>query len=213
MKEKILQELKTKYSNLGLSDEVLGSVAEFLAKSVTKDEEVSNAVSGAELTLKTFQSQFDKIRGEKSTMQKELDELKKKVNPNDPPKPTDPPKEDKPLTREDIIAIMAEQLKPVNERFTKADEEAKKAERLSEVMAKAKEYKIPEAVAKYMSVPDDANLDDFMKTAKQDFSNNGFSEVTPPESAEAQVKTDSENIAKLITEGTKSIVEKEKTKN
>ena len=45
---------------------------------------------------------------------------------------------------------------------------------------------------------------------KQEFANDGFKGVTPPESAEAKIEKESESIAKMIDEGTKTIVEQNK---
>ena len=213
MKEKILLALKTKYAALGLSDKVLDGVAESLSKTVTDENGIGTAVDGVESILKTFQSNFDQLRNENSGLQKKLEELKK-VDSNDPPKPVPPETHTDPkpeaLTKEAIQAIIAEQLKPISDRFVSQDQATKEAARRSEIVAKAKEYKIPEAVAKYMNVPENSDIDAFMKQAKQDFSDNGFSEVKPPESAEAQVRTDNENIAKMIDAGTKAIVEQSK---
>lgn len=77
-------------------------------------------------------------------------------------------------------------------------------------MAKAKEYGIPETFAKRYSIPDDADLDTYFKDAKQEFANIGFNGVTPPESAEAKMQKETESIASMIAEGTKTIVEQNK---
>lgn len=60
MKAKILEALKTRYKNLGFSDKAFDGVAEYLSKSVTKDEEVEATVAGAEPLLKAFQGDADK---------------------------------------------------------------------------------------------------------------------------------------------------------
>ena len=77
-------------------------------------------------------------------------------------------------------------------------------------MAKAKEYGIPETFAKRYAIPDDADLDTYFKDAKQELANVGFSGVTPPESAETKIEKEAESIAKMIDEGTKTIVEQNK---
>jgi len=40
MKEKIFAALKTKYANLGFKDKTLETYADYLAKSVTKEDEI-----------------------------------------------------------------------------------------------------------------------------------------------------------------------------
>ncbi len=73
MFEKILQELKTKYKNLGLSETILKVMAETLTKTVEKEEEVENAVAGVEGQMKIYQSFADQNR----TLQTEIANLKK----------------------------------------------------------------------------------------------------------------------------------------
>lgn len=212
MKEKIFNALKTKYSNFGFGDKALEGVAESLARTVTKEEDIETAVSGVEPLLKSLQPQFDQLRNEKSGLQKQLDELKEGAK-QEPPKEGEPTVDlNKPLTKEDIQKIVSESLKPISDKFSEQDAKAKEAAFRQQVIAKAKEVGIPEAVAKYMSVSQEANLDDFMKKAKQDFSDNGFSEAKAPESAEAQIKSDSENIAGMIKTGTENIVKTQQIK-
>ena len=50
----------------------------------------------------------------------------------------------------------------------------------------------------------------YFKDLKQEFANDGFKGVTPPESAEKKIEKESESIAKMIDEGTKTIVEQNK---
>ncbi|MFP3835347.1 hypothetical protein [Chryseobacterium sp. SIMBA_028] len=73
MFEKILKELKTKYANLGLSETILKVMAETLAKTVEKEEEVETAVAGVEGQMKIYQSFADQNR----TLQTEISNLKK----------------------------------------------------------------------------------------------------------------------------------------
>lgn len=62
MKEQILSALKQKYANLGLSDQVLSSVSEMLANSVTEESAIEGAISGVEPLLKAVQGDNDRIR-------------------------------------------------------------------------------------------------------------------------------------------------------
>lgn len=79
MKVKILSSLKTKYANLGFGDKAFDGVAEYLSKSVTEEAQIETAISGVEVLLKSFQGDIDKVRGEKTTLQKQYDELKEKA--------------------------------------------------------------------------------------------------------------------------------------
>jgi len=84
MKTKILAALKTKYSNLGLSDKAFDGVAALLVKTVTKEEEIDSAVSGGEVEtlLKSIQSSVDAERTKASNATKELEDYKK-AHPED----------------------------------------------------------------------------------------------------------------------------------
>lgn len=59
MKEKILSALKTKYSNFGFSDKAFTGVAEYLAATVTEEDQIDNSISGVESLLKAFQGDID----------------------------------------------------------------------------------------------------------------------------------------------------------
>lgn len=76
MKEKILQALKTKYSNLGFSEKAFGGVAEYLATTITEEDKIETGISGVENLLKAFQSDADKIRTENANLKKQLDKFK-----------------------------------------------------------------------------------------------------------------------------------------
>jgi len=69
---------------------------------------------------------------------------------------------------------------------------------------------LSENYAKRCAIKDDEDLDAYFKDLKQEFANDGFKGVTPPESAEAKIEKESESIAKMIDEGTKTIVEQNK---
>ena len=79
MKTKILAALKTKYSNLGLSDKAFDGVAALLVKTVTKDEEIETAVAGSEVEvlLKSIQSSVDAERTKAAQAAKDLEDYKK----------------------------------------------------------------------------------------------------------------------------------------
>ena len=62
-----------------------------------------------------------------------------------------------------------------------------------------------------LTVPEDADLDTFMKDKKQVLADNGFAFVEPPKSAEQVVKTENASIAEMISKGTKAIVEPSKS--
>lgn len=209
MKEKILVALKTKYKTFGFGDKAFDGVADYLSKTVAEESQIETAISGVEGLLKAFQGDIDTVRNEKSGLQKQLDELKTKIknpNPNPNPKP-----EDKPDDMATIIAnAVNAAVKPLSDKLSQFETEKSQATRQEQILAKAKEYGIPETFAKRYAIPDDADLDTFFKDAKQELANIGFSGVNPPESAETKIEKENESIAGMISEGTKTIVESKK---
>ncbi|KGO08533.1 hypothetical protein I6H88_13880 [Elizabethkingia bruuniana] len=88
MFEKILAQLKTKYKDLGLSENILKVTAETLAKTVDKEEGIETAVAGVEGQMKTFQSLADQNR----TLTSKVTELEKgKGEPEPTPAPIQTP--------------------------------------------------------------------------------------------------------------------------
>ena len=109
-----------------------------------------------------------------------------------------------------IANAVSAAVKPLSDKLAQFETEKSQATRQEQVMAKAKEYGIPETFAKRYAIPDDADLDTYFKDVKQEFANIGFSGVNPPESAEVKIEKEAESIANMISEGTKTIVESKK---
>lgn len=203
MKGKILVALKTKYKTFGFGDKAFDGVADYLSKTVTEESQIETAISGVEGLLKAFQGDIDTVRNEKSGLQKQLDELKTKIeNPNPNPKPEEK-KDDVPAWAQALIDSNKSLLAEVST----LKQEKLQATRQEQILAKAKEYGIPENYAKRCAIKDDEDLDAYFKDLKQEFANDGFKGVTPPESAEKKIEKENESIASMINEGTKTIVE------
>lgn len=62
MKNKVLDALKQKFSNLGMSDQILSSVAEMVVNSIQEESEIEGAITKYEPLLKVMQSESDKLR-------------------------------------------------------------------------------------------------------------------------------------------------------
>ena len=90
MFEQILKELKTKYKDLGLSENVLKATAEFLSRAVKEESEIETAVAGVEEMLKVQQSIADQNR----TYKAKIEELEKRKTAE--PTPKEPKEEPKP---------------------------------------------------------------------------------------------------------------------
>ena len=155
MKEKIYNQLKQEYARLGLSDELLQSVAASLeAIGLVTDENLATVVKGQENMLKSYQSNFDKLRTEGAGYKKELEELKAKGGQGGGQQKQ--PKDEMP---EWFMKYKEEQDKKLNaliEENTKFKAEKAKGERNALILAKAKELKISKSrIEEGFAIPDD----------------------------------------------------------
>lgn len=176
MKQKILASLKTKFANLGFGEKAFDGVAEYLSKTISKDEEVETGIAGVEPLLKAFQGDIDKVRTELSTKTKELEELKKK--PVEPPKPTDPPKPDEPDWFKAYKEEQAKKLETLEKENQSFKLEKASETRAANVSAKVKELGIPDWRMKGVVVPDEldeAGISNFLTDIKQELVNQGLS--------------------------------------
>lgn len=202
MKEKILESLKNKYSNLGFGQKAFDGVALYLEKTITDEAQIETAISGVEPLLKAFQSDIDKVRTEKSALQLQLEELKKAA-----PVTGGEQAKTEPINQPfDIEALRDELLEKLREETRTALQQAQLAAQRSAMIAtKAKEFGIPEKFAAKLNIAQDANLDEYFKDVKQDMVDAGFEFSEPP--AQGGGMTDNGNdIAKLINTGTEQIV-------
>lgn len=154
MKEKIYNQLKQEFSKLGLSDELLQSVAASIdSTGLVTDENLATVVKGQENMLKSYQSNLDKLRTEGAGFKKELEELRarggkgggQQQQPDEMPEWFNKYREEQ---EKKINAIIAE-----NENF-KA--EKARGERSAMILAKAKELKISKSrIEEGFAIPDD----------------------------------------------------------
>lgn len=154
MKEKIYNQLKQEFSKLGLSDELLQSVAASIdSTGLVTDENLATVVKGQENMLKSYQSNLDKLRTEGAGFKKELEGLRarggkgggQQQQPDEMPEWFNKYREEQ---EKKINAIIAE-----NENF-KA--EKARGERNAMILAKAKELKISKSrIEEGFAIPDD----------------------------------------------------------
>ena len=204
MKEKILVALKTKYKTFGFGEKAFDGVADYLSKTVTDESQIETAIGGVEGLLKAFQGDIDTVRNAKSGLQKELDELKKKIENADKDKDKDKDK-DVPAWAQTLI----DSNKTLSEKLTAYEAEKAQAQRNSQISEVAKKYGIPEFMLKDRNIPESTDLDTYFKDMKQEMSNSGFQFAKAPETAEQKQEKESNEIAKMINDGTKSIVEQQ----
>ena len=209
--EQILAGLQTKFT--GVDAAILTRIATKKAEGVTDETKVNSIVEGisfsdvlnsygdfrANTAVTSAVSNYEKKHGLKDGKPIEIE------------KPVEKPVE-KPA--DDMATIIANAVsaavKPLSDKLTQFETEKAQVTRQEQILAKAKEYGIPETFAKRYAIPEDADLNTYFKDAKQELANVGFSGVTPPESAETKIEKEAESIAKMINEETKKDVEQNK---
>ena len=208
MKEKILALLKTKFP--GVDEATLIRIAEKKATGVTDESQLQTIADG--VSFQDVLNSYGDFRANGAVSSAVTNYEKKHnlkdgkliENPNPNPNPEEK-KEDVPAWAQALI----DSNKNLSTELSALKQEKLQATRQEQILSKAKEYGIPETLVPMLKVTDDADLDVFMKDAKQTFVNAGFAEVKSPEIG-GDDKTESEAIAGMISEGTKTIVEQNK---
>lgn len=212
--EQILAGLQQKFT--GVDTAILTRIAVKKTEGVTDDTKVNSIVEG--ISFSDVLNSYGDFRAGDATRTSVLNYEKRHnlkdgkpiENPNPNPNPNPKPEDKKDDMATIIANAVSAAVKPLSDELAQFKAEKSLATRQEQILAKAKEYGIPETFAKRYAIPDDADLDTYFKDAKQELANIGFSGATPPESAEAKIEKEAESIANMISEGTKTIVESKK---
>ena len=206
--EQILAGLQQKFA--GVDTAILTRIATKKAEGVTDETKVNSIVEGISFS-DVLNSYGDFRAGDASKTA--VSNYEKKHNLKDG-KPIETTTTTKTEENKDDVPAWAQALidsnKNLSDKLTQLETEKAQTTRSQQILAKAKEYGIPENYAKRCAIKDDEDLDAYFKDLKQEFANDGFKGVTPPESSEEKIEKESESIAKMIDEGTKTIVEQNK---
>lgn len=209
--EQILAGLQQKFT--GVDTAILTRIATKKAEGVTDETKVNSIVEGISFS-DVLNSYGDFRAGDASKTAVTYYEKKHNLKDGKPVETTTTTTTTKTEENKDDVPAWAQALIDSNKNLSTElwalKQEKLQATRQEQIMAKAKEYGIPETFAKRYAIPDDADLDTFFKDAKQELANIGFSGVNPPESAETKIEKENESIAGMISEGTKTIVESKK---
>lgn len=206
--EKILAALQTKFP--GVDAAILTRMANKKAEGVTDENAVDSIVEGIAFqdvltSYGDFRAGDARITAIRSyEKQHNLKDGKPIGIPNPQPQP-----EEKPDIAAIVKAAVDNAVKPYADKLSQFETERNQATRVQQISAKAKEYGIPDALVPMLNISDDADLDAYMKDAKQTFINAGLSEIKPPHQG-GETKTESEEIAGMISARTKEIVESKK---
>ena len=213
IQELILAGLQQKFT--GVDTAVLARIASKKAEGVTDETKVNSIIEG--ISFSDVLNSYGDFRAN-TAVTSAVSNYEKKHGLKDG-KPietttTTTTQQQTATEQQDMATIIANAvsaaMKPLSDKLTQFETEKAQATRQEQILAKAKEYGIPETFAKRYAIPEDADLDTYFKDAKQEFANIGFSGVTPPESAETKIEKENESIASMISEGTKEIVESKK---
>lgn len=212
MKQKLFEALKTKF--VGVDAQILDRIATKKAEGQTDENQIPTIVEGVSFQ-DVLQSYGDFRAGDASktavTNYEKKHNLKEGKTIETPePTPTPQPEPPKPDDTPAWAKALIDQNKTLTEKIASIENKSTLEQRTAAIQAKAKEYGIPESQAKRYSIPEDADLDEYFKDAKQDLSNIGFKDVKAPESPEVEIKKEGESIAAAITAQTKEIVEQTK---
>ena len=209
--EQILAGLQQKFT--GVDTVILTRIATKKAEGVTDETKVNSIVEGISFS-DVLNSYGDFRAGQAQTSSIANYEKRHGLKDGKPIETTNTTTTIKTEENKDDVPAWAQALidsnKSLSDKLTQFEAEKAQATRSQQILAKAKEYGIPENYAKRCAIKDDEDLDAYFKDLKQEFANDGFKGVTPPESAEAKIEKESESIAKMIDEGTKTIVEQNK---
>lgn len=210
IQELILAGLQTKFS--GVDTAILTRIATKKAEGVTDETKVNSIVEG--ISFSDVLNSYGDFRAGDASKTAVTNYEKKHGLKEGKPAETTTTITTKTEEKKDDVPAWAQALIDSNKSLltevSTLKQEKAQATRQEQILAKAKEYGIPETFAKRYAIPDDADLDTYFKDAKQELANIGFSGVTPPESAEQKIEKENESIAGMISEGTKTIVESKK---
>lgn len=218
MKTKILQQLKQRYSNLGVSEKAFDGVADFLSKTITEEERIAESVAGAEAFLKAYQSDVDKERTSASALRKELEVLKKETQP----KPTDPKPSDnqgnEPTEREKALL---ERMDALQSQLGQLVGQRSHEGKLAQITALLGEKKIPESfytmALSGRTFGEDTNVGELVANIEQGYTkfqdesaNDRFKGGGKPEAGEPSNDDVMASIVKQVNEGTEAILNEKK---
>lgn len=207
--EQILAGLQTKFS--GVDTATLTRIATKKAEGVTDASQVNSIVEG--ISFVDVVTNYGDFRANSAVTSAVTNYEKKYGLKDGKPIETTTTTTQQQEQKEDVPAwaqSLIDSNKTLSEKLASYEQKEAQTIRGTQILAKAKEYGVPESQAKRYSVPKDADLDVYFKDVAQELKNEGFAGVVPPESSDAKIEKETSAIANMINEGTKTIVEQNK---
>ena len=210
--EQILAGLQQKFA--GVDTAILTRIATKKAEGVTDETKVNSIVEGISFS-DVLNSYGDFRAGDASKTAVTNYEKKHNLKDGKPIEITTTTTQQQTTEQQpDMATIIANAVsaavKPLSDKLAQFETEKVQATRSQQILAKAKEYGIPEKYAKRCAIKDDEDLDAYFKDLKQEFANDGFKGVVPPDTAKKELENETQAFAKMIADDTKEIVEQQK---
>lgn len=215
--ELILAGLQQKFA--GADTATLTRIATKRAEGVTDETKVNSIVEGISLSdvmnnygdFRAGQASDTARRNGVADYEKKhgLKDGKPIENPNpEPPKP-EPKPDEKPDIAKMIADGIAAGIKPFSDKLAAFEAKEAQAQRMAQISSVAKKYGIPDFMLKDRAIPENTDLDTYMKDVKQEMTNAGFQFNKSPETAEQKLEKETSEFAKMIENDTKQIVEQQ----
>lgn len=212
--EQILAGLQTKFP--GVDAATLTRIATKKAEGVTDETKVNSIVEG--ISFSDVLNNYGDFRAGQAQISSIANYEKKHGlkdgKPIGTPKPEPPKPEPKPDEKPDIAKMIADGIaagiKPFSDKLAQYEAREAQAQRNAQIASVAKKYGIPDFMLKDRTIPENTDLDTYMKDVKQEMTNAGFQFNKSPETAEQKLEKETSEFAKMIENDTKQIVEQQK---
>lgn len=209
--EQILAGLQTKFP--GADTATLTRIATKKAEGVTDETKVNSIVEGISFQ-DVMQNYGDFRAGQAQTSSIANYEKKHGLKDGKPIEKTEETKKEVKEEKKDEVPAWAQSLidtnKTLSEKLAGYEQERKQSERMAQISGVAKKYGIPDFMLKDRTIPENTDLDTYMKDVKQEMTNAGFQFNKSPETAEQKLEKETSEFAKMIENDTKQIVEQQK---
>lgn len=208
--ELILAGLQQKFA--GVDTATLTRIATKKAEGVTDETQVNSIVEG--ISFQDVLTSYGDFRAGDARITAVANyEKKHNLKDGKPVKEPEEKKDEKKDEKKEEVPSWAQALidsnKSLSEKLSAYEAKEAQAQRNSQISEVAKKYGIPEFMLKDRNIPENTDLDTYFKDMKQEMSNSGFQFAKAPETAEQKQEKESNEIAKMINDGTKSIVEQQ----
>ena len=208
--EQILAGLQQKFS--GADTATLTRIATKKAEGVTDETKVNSIVEG--ISFQDVMQNYGDFRAGQANISSVANYEKKyglkDGKPIENQKPEPPKPGEKPDEKPDIAKMIADGIaagiKPFSDKLAAFEAKEAQAQRMAQISSVAKKYGIPDFMLKDRTIPENTDLDTYMKDVKQEMTNAGFQFNKSPETAEEK---ETSEFAKMIENDTKQIVEQQ----